>query len=284
MSVENNKEALAKLHKILLEMISDIDTICRDNNIEYFLAGGSALGAHRHQGFIPWDDDLDIIMTIDNYLKFKEVCKTKLDTNKYYFQDGNTEENPLYFSKIRLKGTTLIEGNELYAMPKCPGIFIDIFVLFNTNNKFYTKKQYLYSRLLVANSLSKMGYKTDKLVKKLFLFMGKRISNKKALKYLKYLNKMQNKETAYYCDFIGRGKFRRKIFKKEIYGKPNYVKFENLMLPVPSMLEEYCRTHYGDDFMTLPPEEKRTFLHVKHLFFDKELTQDEIKKLLSEEV
>ena len=103
---------LRHLQNVILSIMKDMDKLCQENGIEYYLLGGSAIGAIRHKGFIPWDDDLDIIMSHDNYDKFIEVCKTKLDTNKYYLQEGG-KDWPLCFSKIKLHGTRLeeYEGN-----------------------------------------------------------------------------------------------------------------------------------------------------------------------------
>ena len=74
------------LQLVILSIAKDIDKLCQENDIKYYLVGGSAIGAIRHQGFIPWDDDLDIIMDATNYDKFITVCRTKLDNKKYYFQ------------------------------------------------------------------------------------------------------------------------------------------------------------------------------------------------------
>ena len=95
----NNKE-LKLLHNKIIELSDYFDSFCRKNNIVYYLMGGTALGAVRHSDFIPWDDDFDVFMDRENYLKFLSVAKYNLDTDKYYFQQENTKELPLYFSKI----------------------------------------------------------------------------------------------------------------------------------------------------------------------------------------
>ena len=79
---------LRHLQLVILDIIKDIDIVCKNNGIEYYLLGGSAIGAIRHKGFIPWDDDLDIIMTHSNYNRFLKVCKEQLNSNKYYVQEG----------------------------------------------------------------------------------------------------------------------------------------------------------------------------------------------------
>ncbi len=74
---------LRHLQLVILGIMKDLDELCMSNGIEYYLLGGSAIGAIRHQGFIPWDDDLDIMMTANNYERFLDVCRTQLDKNKY---------------------------------------------------------------------------------------------------------------------------------------------------------------------------------------------------------
>ena len=73
---------LQHLQKVILYIMKDIDKLCRKNGIEYYLFGGSAIGAVRHKGFIPWDDDLDIVMDHNNYERFIQVCRGQLDTEK----------------------------------------------------------------------------------------------------------------------------------------------------------------------------------------------------------
>jgi lipopolysaccharide cholinephosphotransferase len=99
---------LRKLQLVILSIAKDIDELCKRNNIEYHLIAGSAIGAVRHKGFIPWDDDLDIEMTDDNYRRFLQVCHTQLDKDKYYVQEG-VKDWPQNFTKIKLLGTKITE-------------------------------------------------------------------------------------------------------------------------------------------------------------------------------
>ena len=99
---------LRHLQLVIMQIMKDIDDICRRNNIDYYLNGGSAIGAIRHKGFIPWDDDLDIMMTFDNYERFIKACREQLDPEKYYVQEG-LKDWPLNYTKINLIGTCFDE-------------------------------------------------------------------------------------------------------------------------------------------------------------------------------
>ena len=123
----NNKE-LKLLHNKIIELVHYFDFFCKENKIVYYLMGGTALGAVRHSGFIPWDDDFDVFMDRENYLKFLSVAKYNLDTDKYYFQKENTKELPLYFSKIRMNNTTFIE-KDVVGRDMHHGVYIDVMCL-----------------------------------------------------------------------------------------------------------------------------------------------------------
>ena len=116
---------LEKLHKVQLEIMDEIHRICVTNNIEYFLDSGSALGAIRHKGFIPWDDDIDIGMLRDQYDRFVECCKTQL-SSAFVLQTKETDSGyHEYKAKIRKKNTFFPE--ERSRGFNFQGIFIDIF-------------------------------------------------------------------------------------------------------------------------------------------------------------
>ena len=163
---------LRHLQLVILDIIKDIDSLCTKNNIEYYLLGGSAIGAIRHQGFIPWDDDLDIIMTADNYNKFIEVCKKELNTNKYILQEGE-KDWALPFSKIRLKGTKLIEIEGPAEDNNMQGIFVDIFKLdYAYSSKILQYWQYFCGKVYLSHALSLRSYKSASIKKKLLMLLS----------------------------------------------------------------------------------------------------------------
>ena len=128
------KQQLRKVQLIELEILKEFDKICKDNHLRYILVGGTLIGAIRHNGFIPWDDDIDISMPRKDYNKFIKIQKKQLNHQKYYFQCMETEnEFGLPFGKIRRKGS-------IYSETTCPldekkqGIWIDIFPIDKIDN------------------------------------------------------------------------------------------------------------------------------------------------------
>ncbi|WP_297968039.1 phosphorylcholine transferase LicD, partial [uncultured Anaerovibrio sp.] len=97
---------LKKLQETQMELIAEVDRICKKCNIKYNMVGGTMLGAIRHKGYIPWDDDADIGFLREGYEKFREACKTELDHEKFYMQDlRDTKGYRWGYGKLRRRGT-----------------------------------------------------------------------------------------------------------------------------------------------------------------------------------
>lgn len=263
--------SIKDLQKKIVELMVYFDAFCKENGIVYYLMGGSALGAMRHQGFIPWDDDLDVFMTYENYQKFTIACREKLDTQKYYFQEENTEELPIMFSKIRMNGTTFIEeGTINRKMHK--GVFIDIMCLNDTStNDIVRGLQYLAARLVTTKGLIRYGYKTNSQFKKFILLIVKfLVSDKIFDKLLSFVRSFNGKGYDMVGHFMGRARFKNTSFPKAYLGEPRYVKFEDIMLPVPENVEEYLRVRFGDDYMKMPDETTKSKYPIHAIYVDLE--------------
>lgn len=255
------------LQKVILMIAKDIDKLCMENGIEYYLFGGTALGAKRHGGFIPWDDDLDIVLLPEYYDKFITLCKNELNKNKYKLQEGG-KDWPEHFSKIRLKGTHIKEIGQYYIDEESDGIYVDVFrVDYASNSKFGRMIQYYWGKLLLSYNMSLKGYKPDSLAKRLMNCLAKSmrirlIRNFVSSQYFKY----NQTPTNWISDVLGRTRYHSAYVTRDVYGKPTYIKFEDTELPAHEKIEEYLKTTFGD-YMVLPPEDKRVGLHIQSIDF-----------------
>ncbi len=132
-----NTSLIKSIQFNLLIIMDELDRICRKNDIKYSLDGGSMLGAIRHNGFIPWDDDMDVVMLRKDYKKFIKACKKDLDSSKFTFESTKTSKFYSYnFGKLKLNNTVFEEkGSELVKEHK--GLYIDIFPLDKTGKYVY---------------------------------------------------------------------------------------------------------------------------------------------------
>ena len=132
---EIEQKTLKKLQENQLEILNEIERICKKNNINFFLVGGTLLGAVRHKGYIPWDDDLDIGMMREDFIKFRNIVANDLD-NKYFFDFYDTDKDYyLPFAKVRKNNTTFNEEiSKDYDNHK--GIFVDIFPFEYSDDNF----------------------------------------------------------------------------------------------------------------------------------------------------
>ena len=243
----------------ILEIVIYIDEFCKKHEIKYFLMGGSALGAMRHGGFIPWDDDLDIFMDYSNYHKFEECCEKYLDKDKFYFQKGNTEELPYFFSKIRMNGTTCIESVNSNRPKMHQGIFVDIMCLNNAAPAGWHRKIQFYSAaLLKASALTKTAYSTNDKKKAKQLTLAKTIVKGPIKRFLLYqVERYNKKETNEVAHVFGRAKYKNSFYPSTDFAFQRYVSFEKVKLPVPNGVEDYLSIRYGRDYMKMPSEETK---------------------------
>ena len=121
------KPEVAAAQKVMLEILCEIHRICVENNIKYWLFAGTLLGAVRHKGFIPWDDDCDVGMLREDYERFLQIAPQKLPDSMLLQSPGCSKDYRLLFSKIRKKGTLLIETGETGKEDYDHGVFVDIF-------------------------------------------------------------------------------------------------------------------------------------------------------------
>lgn len=250
------KYGFLELQDKILEIAVYIDKLCRENDINYCLMGGSALGAKRHGGFIPWDDDLDIFMTPDNYEKFRKVFNENGDKEKYYLQEWGLTDGMVTISKIRLNNTSYIEES-LKKWDIHHGIYVDIFILHTCpDNKLQQIHQCLWAKYVIMKGLAIRGYNRRGGILGFALKIMRHMPDRLWVKHgLKQVYKYRNKQTNYFCNFMGKAVFKNAIYKREYFENPEYVPFEKVELKAPGKLHEFLSERFGD-YMNPPSLEQ----------------------------
>ncbi len=258
---------LQHLQQVLLSMAKDIDRLCRDNGIRYHLNGGSAIGAVRHHGFIPWDDDYDIEMTPSNYYRFIEVCRQQLDPAKYYVQEG-LKDWPMDSTKIKLLGTRFGELESHADDESHKGIFVDVFRIDHAApTRLGRLWQYVCAKYRLCYLLSKRTYRSATLPKRLMMLLA---APQRIGFIRRYFERQQtgynNRPTGYYGLLTQRTKYPHCIVKAEAVATTCYMPFEDTQLPVAGNYDEYLSTIFGN-YMQLPPEDQRHCGHLESIDF-----------------
>lgn len=257
---------LDRIKTIELEMMAEIKRICDKHQIKYFLVGGSMLGAIRHKGFIPWDDDLDIGMLREDYEKFAKVAPGELD-ERYYYQSSSSDDNAHYiFDKIRLKDT-YFSTKFSDRFPIENGLFIDILVYDKTAKTKAAQERQIKWLCIWARAINvrwvniprkNIAYLLTKLLLPVMrLFPMKTYHNI----FNSILQRYNNTDSPWLIDGVGQN-IRKGAFPAEWFDEVVDVPFENMQLPVPSRYDEYLRHWYGDKYMQLLPISKRNSGHV----------------------
>ena len=245
---------LRRHQQVLLELLTEFDQICRIHHIPYVLVAGTALGAVRHQGFIPWDDDLDIAMLRADYDRFLQVAAGELG-EQYYLQAEYSAHWPMFFSKLRKNGTACMER----FVPRDPqlhqGIYIDIFPVDNlSGNGFVRKLQFAASKVVIAKSLRRRGYLTDSVAKKLFMAGCALIPMAPVRRMAKLEGKPQTELV--HTFFGAASKFEKNIFPRQWFTESRMGAFEGQQFPVSAHADAMLTKIYGD-YMTPPAEEEK---------------------------
>lgn len=254
---------LKGLHNCLLNLMIEINNICKEHNIKYTLMGGSLIGAIRHNGFIPWDDDMDIGMLYDDYMKFIDVLKS-INHPWLTFDYAGSLDYEEQFMKVYDSRTTLKE----FKSNRIKGVFVDIFPIIPIGNSMKSaKRRYYYDTILKMSRYNKTNNsKSSKSKMFVYKLVGLFHSADGLTKKIqKYRNKLSKKDYKLFSDIDGSTKG---IVSKNIFDEFVMHKFENTEFMIVKEYDKYLRNIFGD-YMKLPPKDKQIPGHFEILELNK---------------
>lgn len=270
------------LHKVLLSAMKDIDKICRENGLKYYLHAGTLLGAFNYKGFIPWDDDVDISMSPNDYDILVRTLASEY-SKKYHVETyDNTDSHFSKLNKIRIHGAEVVYSNGLHE-----AVFIDLSVFHHTpNGKLARKIQEAQLRFWdIVLSIKKGTIKPTSFVSKFVFVPFSRLSKAFIGRTVdSIMTRYDNRNTDYYAlmihhlpnPYTGTSGYFNDFVPVELCENPQYVDFEDTQFMVYSDPIRDLTHRYGKDYNKPYPEEKRKS---KHCIVNFELT-DELKNRL----
>lgn len=277
---------MTELQKVQYEILCKVDEVCRKNHIKYYISGGTLLGAVRHQGFIPWDDDIDIDMPYEDYVKFLKVAQFDLGDG-YFLLNPNTDKYDFRsFSRVTKRNTTFMDS----AMVHYHGnreIFIDIFPIahFIDEQDVTRKRKWLKISNLILEKDNLAAQKRSSYLAEIREHYGKL-----GLAFLSVLHSLpyhlRKKIHEYALDKVyDNGKIEGRPYWSGIWGQitdlypselligpETKLQFEDGSFPVIPGYKGYLEIHYGD-YMKLPPEEERRHVDNYIVDFNKSYTE-----------
>ncbi len=241
---------LRKAQLIMLEMLVEFDAICQKYNLKYWLDSGTLLGAVRHKGFIPWDDDIDLSMPVEDYRKFKTIAQAELSDNVFFQTRETDKEFKFDYIKLRSNKASIVEFHEKdKEIAYHQGVFIDIFPMLTLQNtEFYQafyKDAFKLIRDVSSISLHTPNGKDHPHVRKALLNALNEMHEGWEKENLKVIYSGKMPDVAAWFD-IG-----------EIFPLKKII-FEGLEFYAPKNPNHYLGENYSFNFMELPPEDKRT--------------------------
>lgn len=247
---------IREFQKRSIVLLQTIDKICREHNLRYYIIAGTLLGAQRHKGFIPWDDDMDIALLRPDYDLLMAHADEWMPAP---FNIVNNEKNPnypKYFAKLEDTSTTLVE--RLY-LGYAGGIYMDIFPLDSVPDSTILRAWHFYR----FNILRRMEYLSFRdpykhghglnsvMIKIIQKLINRRWVQKKTQQVLK---EYEGKKS---CSLLMTHDDGFRAYEKKVFGEPTLEEFEGLKVWAPTLPDGFLRVLYGDDYMTPPPIEQR---------------------------
>lgn len=253
-------EELRKIQLTQLELMQEVKRICQKCHIHYNMVGGTMLGAIRHKGYIPWDDDADIGFLRKEYEKFRKACRTELNTEKYYFQDcRDTLGYRWGYGKLRRKDTEFIRLGQEF-MPYGQGIAIDLMPFDNVPDSGFARRVHAGICFLYRKAFwSAVGSRTEKNVFKkglyrLLYLIPEKWLNRRYQGWIDYCRKLGHTKQVRILTFpTPKGVYG---YDRKWYTDLKQYEFEGSQFPGAKDYDGYLKVKYGH-YTAMPPEEKR---------------------------
>ncbi|MBQ6264309.1 MAG: LicD family protein [Clostridia bacterium] len=275
---------IRKIQLLVLMILLELDRICKKYNLTYYLAGGSILGAVRHKGFIPWDDDIDITMPRPDYDRFIEIAQKEL-SDEYYLDKDCV---PFCHNRIEIRGT------DFSTYRRNGSVFLDILALEGSPNDIKKRKNHermckfwRSCMLEKSNPFPVFDFSTKKKAAHYFSSLILKFVPRWFIKknWERWAKKYSTEETSdWVCLPASIYSYEQERFPKEYWGEPVYLEFEGMMLPTMSHWEDYLKCHFGD-YMKIPPVTERQshhFIYSYNLGKYADMTVDELEKMFIE--
>jgi lipopolysaccharide biosynthesis protein licD1 len=256
------KLSIEEAKKLELDILDFIDSFCKEHGINYCINYGTLIGAIRHKGFIPWDDDIDLSMTRENYEKFIQLFSEKqsrykllsLETDDQYFNN---------FIKIVDPTTKIIDTRNTKTYDS--GVFIDIFPMDTFNDTKVVDICYKLEsfKLLSFSKHKNIVYGDSKLkdlIRTLFWLLLRPVSPRFFANQIEKQIQKYRVENGKYIAFIPSKAKEKEIFPRDMFDELIETPFEHLVLPAPKHFDTVLKQFY-DDYMTVPPKEKQIYIH-----------------------
>ncbi|MBQ9118351.1 MAG: LicD family protein [Clostridia bacterium] len=253
-----------KLKEIQVNMLKNFIAVCEKLGLTYYALGGTVLGAIRHGGYIPWDDDIDVGLMRKDYEVFVKEGQKYLKDG-YFLQTYDMDKFPINFAKIRDENTTFVESTTAHIKGVSNGAYIDIFPLDyypEVKGKAYHKKKRKYETFMIAAA----GYRNLSMKTRLRQMWGKvLITLNPSLNSVEKIIKKREElfasvtESTVIANNCGAWD-EKEVMPISVFGKGVKVAFEDIQILVPENYDEYLTRLYGD-YMTPPPVDKQVPHH-----------------------
>ena len=263
-----NNSDLLLLQKTQLEIMDEVHKICIENHLIYYLIGGSAIGAIRHQGPIPWDVDIDVGIPRSDYIRFREYCIDNLDDSKFEFHDWTNSEDYIPPHALLCKKNTRVKTiySDYNKKQREYGAFVDIIPLDNVPSNIKARNVLEYKLRLIQRiksrkicyfyddfSNNKLKHIIKTIISKLLFFISVKQLNELEEKVLM---SYYNDDTGYMGSLAGRYSFEKECKPCWVFGNPQLVCFSGREYYIPEHIHEFLKMQYGD-YMKYPSIEEQ---------------------------